>query len=194
MASLQPQVRSGVVKGLIEAMDALDPTLGQRVRAALPRDALEQVEATTRLDWTSALLYAQLCDNVLAVLGHARARALWNQISLRSLESGPVKLIFDGVIKVFGLSPRQFVRVLKRGIETAHRNMGGVEVEDAGPNQLSLRFHGVPGEVLQSPGWQARVESYLESILLVTRRQGTVATTELAPERGRFAVTLTWRE
>ena len=193
MAAQEALVKSSIVKDLLTAIDTLDPQAARRIRSAASADELRRVDEMTRIDRVPMLLYTRLCDAVLAELGPERTRALWHEALAKGLETPMVKVFSGGAVSLAGTSPRDLARLFRPLMDSMHRNMGSIEIEDVGPTDFRVAFRGVPREVLQSAGWKLVQVTLFELLVELSRRQGAVTIAEDAPDRETLSLSVSWR-
>jgi hypothetical protein len=190
----EPETRSSIVQNQLAALDELVPVDAQRIRAALPREAIARVDAAGALDWEPMETLIAVLDTTLAVLGSDEATRVFRYTAFRVFRGPIVKTFADGVSALLSISPLQALRWVPKLDPLINRNAGSLAVVPEPPNATRVVFTDVPRFILESPGWHAQQHAaYAATLEFLRAQDGSVTAIEMDKERGRIVLRLAWR-
>jgi hypothetical protein len=138
------------VRGSLSAVDDLDAHLGQRVRAAMKPETLEELESASAVGWLPVRVDVELTECFLDVAGEERAlRALRDNMA-NALNSAVLKPLLDGAFAIFGRSPAKMLKWTSKVWSLLYRDCGRLALASSDEHSAVLEGTGFPPELLDS--------------------------------------------
>jgi hypothetical protein len=190
-----PEMRTVLVQNQLAAIDDLLPVEAQRIRQALPREALARVDGAGIFDWEPVETHLAIIEATLEILGPDEARRVWRHTTLRLFKGPIVGTFAEGVLSLLSISPLEALRWMDKLDPLINRGMGSVRVEpDVTPNGARILLSDVPRVILESTAWlNSQQTAFVASLEFLRAKDGRAALVELDAPRGRAVWRLGWR-
>ena len=184
----EPMIKASYFQGNLDALHAMGD-VGASIEAALQPE-LEATRQASRADWLPMAFDFKL-TRLLAEHGGRDAIVDLNKRSFLSAMEGPLlRPIFQGALRLFGVSPRGITRLVQKGWEAG--------TKDAGTMRAEFRMDGaviVHSGMVADDDWYVGFEGVLQGIFEATSYLGATTTTVTAGEGDTRTATydVTWR-
>ena len=144
-----PSVRARHMKTFLEAIDALKPSEAQSIRALANPDTLAEVESCLPSAWLPIEMDVELTEHVSNVLGAARAHQFYQKLTLGDYETSVFKSFIDMTVRMIGLSPSTYVKMVPHGFGLIYRDYGSFRALEREEDRRSAPVLRNPGGVRQ---------------------------------------------
>jgi hypothetical protein len=138
---------------LLVFIENRDPGFTEKILARVQPDVRELMETASRATWIPLELDANFVDAIIAQYGPAEAEEMWFEYSSRFVKTPLQRALFDGAIRLFGLSVGTFVRIIPRVWGTSYKGAGKIDVSEKGEGWQRLHLVGMHPEMCQRPGY-----------------------------------------
>jgi hypothetical protein len=189
-----PRILAGFVQGTLAAVSALDPTLGERVRARLAPATRERLAHASRIAWVSLDLDVELTHAIYAELGPVRAREVFRRNLSGALESPVLRSLAQGALRLFGASAARLFGWAPKVYAQLYRDAGEMRFTLDAPGSARLELHALPPAVANS-------RSYLDGMAAAAAAgfdfvgvKGEVRIEAHEPAAARAVFRLEWEE
>lgn len=138
---------------LLVFMDDHQPGSAEGVLGLLDPRLRELLETASRTLWIPLADDARFVDATIDFFGHYRAEELWLAYTSRFVQTPLQRALFDGAIRVFGLSVGTFVRIIPRVWSTSFRGAGRIDVDEHGDAWRRLHLLNMHPAMCVRPGY-----------------------------------------
>jgi hypothetical protein len=125
---------------LLVFIEAEHPGAREAILSLVRPELREALETASRTTWIPLEEDANFVDAVIAHFGSRAAEELWLDYAARFVKTPLQRALFDGAIRIFGLSVGTFVRIIPRVWSTSYRGAGEVDVSDKGEGWQRLEI------------------------------------------------------
>lgn len=183
---MSAQIKASYFAGNVAALAILGPEKEAIARARL-QTAIAALNAASRADWIP-IEHDDALSDVVCELGGVQAIRDVNRQSFLSSVDGPlIRPLFQGAIKLLGMSPKAGLRFFSRGWEAGMKEAGRIDVvidKDDGGGTL------VHSGYVADRNWHEGLVGIIEGIYVVTRHVGPI---ELKIEKDRAVYACRWK-
>jgi hypothetical protein len=146
-------VRANNARDYLEFFQRAYPALYRHLRETLPAEVLERIEQGVRTDWIPVEIDGLYVDAVLHYLGPEGTKAACRRFVVETLVKSPMmRGLFDGVVRVFGVSVGSLLRVVPSGFGQSYQDAFEIEVT-RGEREVLLVFDDIAPELLRFPAY-----------------------------------------
>jgi hypothetical protein len=183
-------IRAAQLQAQLQALEQLDHADASRIVAELEPATLQRITHATRVDWLPVELHLELAQAGLRLLGEQGLRD-WGRASLaRAMRTTFLGPIFEGAVRLFGLSPAALVRTAPSVYQAVFRDCGGLVAVELEERLWRVVLQDLPKEV-RGRAFLVAMAGALEATIEVGKRKGEVRL--LTPEPGQSAeYEVTW--
>ncbi len=165
--------------------DSVREGLTAALRAQVPEHVLARLDEALPSGWMPISESRYLVQAVVNELG-PDATTLWRRyFSEHYVRTPALRTFATAAVRLLGLSPNAFLRIFRRGFESAFRGVASVDVTETDARSAVVRFEDVAPIMLEHPQYFLVFEGSFEGILDVAAATGTV---EHQVDRGRRVV------
>jgi hypothetical protein len=187
-----PSVRARHMKAFMEAIDALKPPDAGSVRALANPDALLEIETCLPSAWLPIEMDVELTEHVSNVLGAARADRFYQKLTLGDYETSVFKSFIDMTVRMIGLSPNTYVKMVPHGFGLMYRDYGSFRALEREENRARLLFSTIPAVCCKNPLWLESVRSSFHTAFDLTNTRGLVEWDDLDLAGRRAVFSFRW--
>jgi hypothetical protein len=181
------------MKAFLEAIDALKPSEAAEVRARSARATLAEVEGCLPSAWLPIEMDVELTEHVSNVLGAARAHQFYQRLTLGDYETSVFKSFIDMTVRMIGLSPNTYVKMVPHGFGLMYRDFGSFRALEREETRARLLFSAIPSACVQNELWLESVRSSFHTAFALTRTRGQVEWDDLDLAGRRAVFAFRWR-
>lgn len=183
-------IRAAQLQVQLQSLERLDHADASRIVAELTPATLRRITHATRVDWLPIELHLELARAGLRLLGEQGLRD-WGRAALtRAMKSTFLGPIFEGAVRLFGLSPAALVRTAPSVYQAAFRDCGGLVAVELEERLWRVVLQDLPREV-RDRAFLVSMAGALEATVEVGQAKGEVRL--LTPEPGQSAeYEVTW--
>ena len=134
-------------------LDEFQPGSREGVRARLSPEVLGLLEHSARTAWIPIAADGQFVDAIVAELGEKRAEDCWRTYTARFVQSGLLKAVFEGAVRLFGLTVGSMAKFAPKGWIQSYRGVGEMKVKMEGTNRAIVTVEGLHDEFLCRDGY-----------------------------------------
>ena len=189
-----PRILAGFVQGTLAAVSALDPALGERVRARLAPATRERLAQASRIAWVALDLDVELTHAIYAELGPVRARELFRRNLSGALDSPVLRSLAQGALRLFGASPARLFGWAPKVYAQLYRDAGEMRFVLDAPGSARLAFEALPPAVATSRSYLDGMAAAVAAGFDFVGVKGEVRIETHDPAGGRAAFRLAWDE
>lgn len=173
----EPMIKASYFQGNLNALVVMGPAQAA-IEAALHAE-IEATRAASRADWLP-MAYDFKLTRLLREHGGRDAIVALNRKSFLSAMEGPLlRPIFQGSLRLFGVSPRGVTRLVQKGWEAGTKDAGTMRAEFR--NDGAVIIH---SGMVADDDWYIGFEGVLQGVFEATSYTGTVTTTVSAGDGG----------
>lgn len=192
MSVTGPRISAAFCRGGLEAVDALDKDLGQRVRAAMDASLLAQIESSSRLGWVPIACDMEMTRALFAVAGPLRAHRVLRDSMVVTFSGPMLKPLRAAADAIFGNTLKGVFTWTPRVWSVIYRDAGEVSVIDLGPTALDFELRGLPQAMLDNPNYLLGFVAAFEAGFEVYGVQGRVFLIDPDPLTGEVRLKARW--
>jgi hypothetical protein len=157
-------VRANNARDYLEFLERAYPALHRHLLETLPRDVLLTIQTTLRTDWIPVDLDGQYVEAIVSYLGAEGTKAACRRFLSECLVQSPMlRAMFDGAVRLFGVSVGGFLRVLPSAFAQSYKDAFVISLERTDSEGL-LVFDDIAPEVLRFPAYATHWEGILLGI------------------------------
>ncbi len=192
MTDLPPAVRARSARDVVDYFDVYEPGARAKVLDLMPPESKEVILNTPKSSWIELGHDHHIVDGAMEVFGRERAPDVWRTFLKGHLKSPLFRALFEGMVRLSGLSPHTVAGFAPRAWGTSYRNFGRVEITDKRERSFRMTIADIPEVVFEKyPGYLVTFEGTIAGILHVADVHGTcVARSE--PEHRRLVADVSW--
>ena len=138
---------------LLIFVEARNPGSSGKILELLRPEVRELMQSAPRGLWIPLKQDAHFVDSIIAHYGQAGAEEMWLDYSARFVETPLQRALFDGAIRLFGLSVGTFVRIIPRVWSTSFRGAGEIDVSEKGQGWRRLHLVGMHPQMCERSGY-----------------------------------------
>jgi hypothetical protein len=187
-----PSVRARHMKTFLEAIDAMNPADARSVRKLANPYTLEQVETCLPSAWLPIEMDVELTEHVSNVLGTPRADQFYKKLTLGDYETSAFKSFIDMTVRMIGLSPNTYVKMVPHGFGLIYRDYGTFRALEREENRARLLFSAIPAACTRNALWLESVRSSFHTAFDLTQTRGQVDWDDLDLEGRRAVFSFRW--
>ena len=177
MPSSGARVRAPLTKAIVELLGSQPAGVRVAVRARAA-SAISHVEAASRLDWIPLAVQLEILAALHAEVGPAGYDAFCAAHFGSTVEQPLMRSVFDGALRVFGVSPASLYRMFPKSWAMMSAECGVVELEgDLSPKGTVLRVSELPVDERHIDLFVRGFRATFRGPLDVLRRPGDVELT-----------------
>lgn len=165
--------------------------LAAKVRDRLRPQTRETMDNATRGAWMPVDVDLDLTAVMWDVLGEQGVRRVCGRSVVDSLNGPLLGPLAQGTLRLFGVSPRHFYRMVPRGWSQVYRNAGHVEYFGGEGDCLQLHYSDLP-DCFFTRGYLEGIAGGLEGLLLFQRVPGRVLLSQRDREFGSMKIDVEW--
>jgi hypothetical protein len=185
-------VRARHMKTFLEAIDALKPADAESVRSLARPETLEEIETCLPSAWLPIEMDVELTEHVSNVLGAARADQFYQKLTLGDYETSVFKSFIDMTVRMIGLSPTTYVKMVPHGFGLMYRDYGSLRALEREENRARLLFSAIPAVCCRNPLWLESVRSSFHTAFDLTKTRGLVEWDGLDLQGRRAVFSFRW--
>jgi hypothetical protein len=179
------------VRGSLSAIDDLDADLGQRVRAAMKPETLEELESASAVSWLPVRVDVELTERFVEVAGEELALQALRDNLANALNTPVLKPMLDGAFAIFGRKPTKMLKWTSQVWSLLYRDCGSLALAKSDEHSAVLEGRGLPPELMASANYMKGVTGALLGFFDVLGIEAECKLEQL--EEGRVAFLLTWK-
>ena len=153
----RPGVRARSAQDWLEYLERIEPGLRAKVVARIPEPSRSIITSAPRTEWLELQHDRYVPWATIEVLGEERAVANWRLFLKSHIQAPLFKTLAESMVRLFGLTPSTFVRLLPRAWKQAYRDCCDVEVLQTESNRAHAAFVNVTPEILE---WEPYLTSW----------------------------------
>jgi|GEM_PF-1032701 len=164
------------------------------LEAKLGPDYLAEVASFTRTEWISVEFDIRLSHAVESCLGRGADYERARRSTGRSFESKLLQPFVEGAVRLFGLSPKAMIKLVRRGWTSLYQNCGEADAafgDDDAPT-AALTLSRLPDVVYNDAVYLQAIAGGLHAILDVCQVKGTVEVQGKSPARKSATFAFKW--
>ncbi len=181
------------MKAFLDAINGLRPSDSAHVRALAKPETLVEVENCLPSAWLPIELDVELTDHVSNVLGAARAHQFYQRLTLGDYETSVFKSFIEMTVRLIGLSPNTYVKMVPHGFGLIYRDFGTFRPLERSDNRARLLFTAIPSACVKTPLWLESVRSSFHTAFDLTQTRGQVDWDELDLPGRRAIFAFRWK-
>ncbi|MEM7153281.1 MAG: hypothetical protein AAF799_10600 [Myxococcota bacterium] len=180
---------------LIAKLRALDEEPeSDQILEALPEQTRTMMRGVGRGEWLPVSVDIDLNTAMWDVLGEVGIRRVCARSILDSLNGPLLGPLAQGTIRLFGVSPRHFFKMVPRGWSQVYRNAGSASFDDCELGRsVRLSYEELPPEFF-ARGYLEGIAGGLEGLLRFCELPGESIIRMRDPSGGRLHVDVSWAE
>lgn len=153
-----------------------------------------ELNAALAVSWVPFTIEARIADAVYEALGPSGARVFYRSKTARSFEGAWLRPLMASSLRIFGATPRSFLKMLPRAWTTMSKNCGVYEWEDSKVDKQGISIiRGFPTYAYRRhEAWLESIAGGYEAFFSPFRVEGTVQAEELDFARGDARFILQW--
>jgi len=190
--SATPRMLAGFVQSALEAIDDIDPSLGQKVRFQLKRETLAAIESASPIALISVDYDVELTDCFFFVAGYANALAALRENLWRGFDKPWLRPVLDGARAVFGTSLLRTLTWAPQFWGLVYRDAGEMSVAERSERRLRFELCGIPLAIAASPNYLAGTAATFAGCFDVAGVDGRVELAGPDLQTGRASFALSW--
>ncbi len=149
----RPAVRASNARDFFEFFERSNPPLHAHLKVTLPAEVFDRMHKGVRTDWIPVELDGQLVDAVLKYLGAEGLKRAARRFLSESLVKSPMmRGMFEGVVRLFGVSVGGFLRVVPPALAQSYQECFTVTIE-RGEREALVTFDDIAPEILRFPAY-----------------------------------------
>ena len=180
------------MKSFLEAIDAFKPSDARSIRNLATPEMLEEVESCLPSAWLPIEMDVELTEHVSNVLGPTRAHLFYQNLTLGDYETSVFKSFIDMTVRLIGLSPSTYVKMVPHGFGLMYRDYGSFRALEREEDRARLLFSAIPAVCVRTPLWLESVRSSFHTAFDLTKTRGLVEWDDLDLERRRAVFSFRW--
>lgn len=170
----QPAVRARSARDLLAYVEVFRPGALERVYATMPSASRAVILETPNTGWIPLEHDHFVVDGVVEVLGRDGGLELWRTFLKGHLESPMLRALFEGFVRLFGLTPGTVAGFAPRGWGQAYRDFGALVLDERGKGHAAMRIVDIAPQVFDFPNYFISIEGTFGGMLDATDTPGTV--------------------
>jgi hypothetical protein len=127
------------------------------------------------------------------VLGESRAHQFYQRLTLGDYETSVFKSFIDMTVRMIGLSPNTYVKMVPHGFGLMYRDFGAFRSLEREETSARLLFSAIPAACAKNPLWLESVRSSFHTAFPLTHTRGRVDWDELDLPGRRAVFCFRWR-
>jgi len=180
------------MKAFLEAIDALKPAEARSIRGLTNPATLAEVASCLPSAWLPIEMDVELTEHVSNVLGAARAHQFYQKLTLGDYETSVFKSFIDMTVRMIGLSPNTYVKMVPHGFGLIYRDFGSFRALEREADRARLLFSAIPAACVRNPLWLESVRSSFHTAFDLTKTRGLVDWDTLDLEGRRAVFSFRW--
>lgn len=188
-----PAVRARHMKGLLGAIERLEPREAECVRALIPEPLMRSVADATGVDWLPLETNLVVTRALHGGLDGARFHEFMRDQLLASFSGPLLRVVVEAALRVFRVDATSFAGWVGRGWSLVFRSCGAWTVEGAGPGVARLRFDSLPTACLEDEVWLRSIAHSLDAFWVLARTKGQSVYKGRDVARGLARYELRWQ-
>lgn len=172
-----PSVRGSVVLSQLEHLDALPKPERDRLLSEVAPKVLAELRQVGRLEWLELSKWMDLATPMMLAAGPEEYRTFWRRVQIEMVEQPVFKSIVAGSVRVFGLSPSTFCKVVPTAQSLVFRDVGTFSVTVIDDKHARIDWVSVPKEVLAHEPMAVGFSGAFSSFFDLCKTQGTLTLT-----------------
>nr|PZN18745.1 MAG: hypothetical protein DIU78_22310 [Pseudomonadota bacterium] len=192
MSELQARVRAPLTKAVVDLLKKQPPSVQAAVRAKAA-DAVERVELASRVDWIPLSIQLEILSALHTEVGPEGYDAFCTAHFAATVEQALVKSVFEGTIRVFGISPAALYKVFGKTWPVIASGCGVISIEgQAAPSGTTLHVTELPMNEREIDLFVRGFRATFQGVLDVVKKQGTVVMRSFDRDAGKAVYFATW--
>jgi len=167
-----PRILASFVQDTLASIDAIDPELGRRVRAALKPRVRDEIENAWGATWLPISHDVELTERFFALAGEEQACDVMRNNLSATFEKPILRPMLDGALRLFGTRTEGLLRWAPRAWSLIFRDAGEMHVE-AREGEASILLRGLPLEVSESRPYLLGTAAALSALFGLTQVTGS---------------------
>ncbi len=192
MAPRSPAVRARALQDALSLLKEQDPAAHERMRSMVPETAWQTVGSSTRTAWLGVELEREFVSRWPELLGEDGATRFLVESVCRTLVSPLFGSTIKAAFRMFGATPRAFIKVLPRAWPHIYRDHLEVRVPVADREGATIEFEDIAPALLRGPGYPLVWKAILLAIVRTSGYEAEASWT-LDPARRAGTWRLRWR-
>jgi len=181
----EPRILASFLHGTLEAIDAMGGDLGERVRAALKPETLEEIENAWSASWLPISHDVELTVAFFELAGEERTCEAMRANLANTFDKPILAPMIDAAVRILGLSPGRILSWAPRAWSLLFRDLGELSVE-SGTGCATVWIEGLPAEVAEERRYLLGTASALSAVFDLVAVRGTCRLVEHGAGRARF--------
>lgn len=170
-----PRVRVRSSARFLEYLDEFEVGLSDRVKHAMPQDAVDALLTSPPTAWLPVSQTRHLSETLMREVGEAECLRMYRVYIRNDLVKTPViRGLLEATIRLFGISPIPFLRGMIRGWSQLYRDFGELELAEHQDTHAVMVLRDAPAEVLQCRGYLLSLRAGILGLLDIARVDGAV--------------------
>jgi hypothetical protein len=188
-----PEVRARHVQDWLVQVAREPEPYASRFREHLPPEMIAQIETVTATTWLPAQYHVAMADALRDAFGRTREHEYYRRAFVASMHGGAFGTLFAVGIRLFGLTPRAFLRWAAKGYDASFRNCGSLEGEVLDETRGRVVYRDLPKVCTDSDAWLESAQSTIYGVFDVTETNGIVRIDTSKRAEGAMIVELEWQ-
>ena len=168
-ANVAATARIRNAQDLLVFMEEFEPGSVERCRKHCSPELLELLDHASKTTWIPLETDAEFVDAVVATYGEDRAEELWFEYSTRFVQTPLMRALFDGAVRLFGLSVGSLLKIVPRIWGTSYREAGEVEFERTSKYTGTLVMRDLPDAMNDRRGYYILLRGMFRGLYRLTR-------------------------
>jgi hypothetical protein len=148
-----PRARAANTKDFLVFLERVRPGAIADLRAAEPPEVFAIIENSARTDWIDIDSNGIHVTEIVRLLGKESARDAWRKYtSDHFIRSPAIRALFDGAVRMFGLSISSVVKRIPHMFEQSYRDCGRMGVAWR-EGEAVVRLEDIPDELARFPAY-----------------------------------------
>lgn len=177
---------------LLVFIEAEHPGSREAILSLVRTELREALETASRTTWIPLEEDANFVDAVIAHFGTEAAEQLWLDYAARFVKTPLQRALFDGAIRIFGLSVGTFVRIIPRVWSTSYRGAGEVDVSEKGEGWQRLRIYDMHPAMTERSGYAILLRGLFRGMYRLAKHEDEDFDMSFDPEAGVLTAEFRW--
>jgi len=186
----EPRILASFLHGTLEVIDSMGGDLGERVRASLKPESLEEIENAWSAGWLPLTYDVELTSAFFRLAGPERACEAMRKNMAETFSKPTLRSVIDGAVRIFGLSPSKLLRWGPRVWPVLFKDVAEMRVE-VGAAEATVWLEGLPPELAGDGDYLSGTAAGIAAVFDLTGVQGECRLAEFGRGQARFE--LSWQ-
>ncbi len=162
------------MRGLLQAIDELGEGDRSRLRAALVRHELEQIEKGASA-WQPVALLVTWMDTIDAIVGRRRFLELFASFAKMEIQGSILRSFVAGALRIFGPGGSTLARRIPTGMSLMYRDLGQISDARVNASEHLIIIDDLPAICSDSLSYVPGVAAYFQGLFDALGVQGNAS-------------------